>query len=108
MTQLNEAARTEYPDIPAVMNSPLIQRINEVLRREFLKKLSVRYRIGGIDSLAWKITDKRFQRELSPNQAHSYAYLLQNKEFEVSKKEVQAKVKDLRAHGYYSDPIMLF
>ena len=24
------------------------------------------------------------------------------------KKEVHAKVKDLRAHGYYSDPLMLF
>ena len=33
---------------------------------------------------------------------------MQNKEFEVSKKEVQAKVKDLRAHGYYSDPLMFF
>ena len=26
----------------------------------------------------------------------------------MCKKEVQAKVKDLRAHGYYSDPFILF
>ena len=90
------------------MNSPLIQKIDEVLPQEFLNKRTVQYRFAGIDSLAWKITDKRFRRELSPNEAHSYGYLLQQKEFEVSKKEVQAKLKDLQAHGYYSDPLMLF
>ena len=100
MRELNEAATKEYPDIPAVMNSPLTQKNHEVLRQEFLNKLSVRYRFGVIASLAGKITDKRVRRELSLNEAHSYAYLLQHKEFEVSKKEVQANVKDLRAHGY--------
>ena len=48
-----------------------------------LEKLIVRYRFGGINPAVWKITDKRFRRELSRNEAHSYAYLLQNKEFEV-------------------------
>ena len=33
---------------------------------------------------------------------------MENKEFEVSKKEVPAKVKDLQAHGYYSDTLLLF
>ena len=33
---------------------------------------------------------------------------MENKEFEVSKKEVQTKVKDLREHGYYSQQLMLF
>ena len=63
-----------------------------------LEKLIVRYRFGGINPAVWKITDKRFRRDLSRNEAHSYAYLMQNKEFEVTKKEVQAKVKDLRSH----------
>ena len=58
--------------------------------------------------MVWKITDKRFRRELSRNEAHSYAYLMQNKEFGVSKQEVQKKVKDLRSHGYCSEPLMLF
>ena len=45
---------------------------------------------------------------MTPNEAHSYAYLLQHKEFEATEVEVRAKVKDLRPHGYYSDPLMLF
>ena len=98
MTELNEAGRTEYWAIAAVMNSRLIQKIHEVLCQKVLNKLSVRYRFAGIDFLAWKITEKRFRRDLTPNEAHSYAYLLQHKEFEVSKNKVQAKVKDLRAH----------
>ena len=60
MTELNEAAMKEYPDIPAVKNSPLIQKIQDVLSQEFLNKLSVRFRFGGIDSLAWKIRDIGF------------------------------------------------
>ena len=108
MTELNGAAAKEYSNIQAVMNSPLIKKIHEVLRQEVLNKLSVHYRFGGINPLVWKITEKQFRPELSPNEAHSYAYLMQNKEFEVSKKEVQAKVKDLRANGYYSDTLMLF
>ena len=108
MIELNEAATKEYPNIPAVMISPLIKKLHEVLRQDVLNKLSVRYRCGGINPLASKIKDKRVKRELSQKEAHSYTYLMQNEEFEVSKKEVQAKMKDLRAHGYYSDTLMLF
>ena len=35
MMELNEAATKEYPGIPSVMNSPLIQKIHEVLIQEF-------------------------------------------------------------------------
>ena len=108
MEELNVAATNEYPHIPWVKDSPFIIRIHEVLREEVLEKWSVRYRFGGINPAVWKITDKRFRRELSRNEAHSYGYLMQNKEFEVTKKEVQAKVKYLRSHGYCSDPLMLF
>ena len=98
MIELNEAATKEYPHIPAVMNIPLIKKIHELLPQEVLEKLSVRDRLGGINPAVWKITEKRFRCDLSRNEAHSYAYLLQNKELEVSKKEVQAKVNDLRSH----------
>ena len=108
MIDLIEAATKENRNIPSLMYSPLIMQIPEVLRQEVLTKMSVRYRFEGVNPFAGKITDKRFRCESSPNEAHSYACLMQNKEFVVSKKEVQAKVKDLRAHGYYSDPLMLF
>ena len=76
MAELNVAATREYPHIPAVKNSPLIIKIHEVLRQDVLEKLSVRYRFGNINPAVWKITDKRFRRELSRNEAHSYAYLM--------------------------------
>ena len=63
MIELNEAATKEYPNIAAVMNSPLIKTIHDVLRQEGLIILSVRYRFGGINLLVWKITDKRFRRD---------------------------------------------
>ena len=85
----------------------MIQQIRAVLRQDFLNGLSVKYRFGKVDSLVWKVTGT-FRRELSPKEAHSYAYLLQHKNFNVTKKELQAKVKELRAHGFYSDPLMLF
>ena len=34
MIELNEAAIKEYPHIPAVMNSPLIKEIHEVLHQK--------------------------------------------------------------------------
>ena len=108
MMDLNEAAIKEYPNIPVVMNSPLLKKIHEVLRPEVVNELRVRYRFGGINPLLWKIIDKRFRRDLSRNEAQSYAYLMQNKEFVVTKKEVQAKGKDLRSHEYCSNPLMLF
>ena len=73
-----------------------------------MNKLTVRNRFGIINHLVCKITRKLFRRELSPNEAQSYAYLMQHKQFEVSKKDLQAKVNDLRAHGYYSDRLLLF
>ena len=85
----------------------MIQKIREVLRQEFLNKLRVGYRFESIDSLDWKVIEK-FRRQLRPKEADFYPYIFQQKEFDVSKKEVQAKVKDLRAHGYSSDPLMLF
>ena len=71
MVELNVAATNDYPHIPAVKNNPLIIKIHEVLRQEVLEKLSVRYRFGGINPAVWKITEKRFRRELSRNEAHS-------------------------------------
>ena len=88
------------------MNVPLIQKIREVVSQEELNKLSVRYRFGEIQPVVWRVIGL-FRRELTPNEAHSYAYLLQH-EFEATEVEVRAKVKDLRPHGYYSDPLMLF
>ena len=90
MTELKEAATKKYLHIPAVINSPLIIKIHEVLREEVLEKLRVRYRFGGIDPAFWKMTYK-FRRDLSRNEAHTYAYLVPNKEFEVSKKEVEKR-----------------
>ena len=80
MMELDGAAKKEYWNIPWVMNSPLIKKIQEVLRNDVLTKLCVRYRFGGINPLTWHITDKRFLRELSRNEAHSYGYLMQNNE----------------------------
>ena len=91
MVELNEAASKEYPGIPSLMNSPLIQKIHEVLRQEFLDKLSVRYRLGGMNPLAWKITGKQFRRELSPNEAHSYGYLMENKEFKCRRRRCRQR-----------------
>ena len=48
MATLNEIATQVYPDIPSVMNVPLILKIREVLSQEELNKLSVRYRFGEI------------------------------------------------------------
>ena len=100
MAELNDAARKEYPILPAVMNSPVIQKSHWVLRQDFLTELSVRYRFEEIDPRAWQITDKRLRRDLSPKEPHSNAALIRHEEFEVRKNEVRAKVKDLRAHGY--------
>ena len=92
MIELKDEAIKEYKDIPAVRISPLIQKIDEVLCQECLNKQRIRYRFGGIDSLAWKITDKRFRRGDSPKEAHSYPYLLQHKEFEVSKSRRRSRI----------------
>ena len=69
--------------------------------------LLVKQRFGNIDPVAWKVVGQ-FRRELSPNEAHSYAYLLRHEDFNVTQNQVRAKGKDLRAHGFYSDPLMLF
>ena len=89
------------------MNAAMMEKIREVVSQEELNKLSVRYRFGQIKSAFWRVVGQ-FRRELSQNEVHSYAYLLQHKEFEATEFEVRGKVKDLRAHGYYSDPLMLF
>ena len=67
----------------------------------------MKFPFGNIATTIWKVV-RQFRRELSPKEAHLYAYLLQHKDFNVTKKEVNAKVKKLRVHGYYSDPLMLF
>ena len=90
------------------MKSPLIMKIHEVLRQEVLNNLNVRYPFGGINPLDWKTMDKRFRCELTRNEADSYGYLMENKEIEVPQKELQAKVKEPRARGYFRDPGMLF
>ena len=100
-------ATTPYPSVPSVMDIPMIQKVRTVLRQVFLDGLSERYRFGNVKPLVCKVTGK-FPRELWTNEAHSYAYLLQHNYFNVPKKEPQAKVKDLRANGFYSDPLMLF
>ena len=107
MVTLSEIATKVYPDVPSVMNVAMIQKIREIVSQEELNKLSVRYRFGEIQPAVWRVVGL-FRRELRPNEAHSYAYLLHHKEFEATEIEVRAKVKDLRPHGYYSDPLMLF
>ena len=107
MAALSEIATKVYPDIPSVMNVPLILKIRAIVPQEELNKLSVRYRFGEVIPAVWRVVGQ-FRRELTPNDAHSYAYLLQHKEFEATEVEVRAKVKDLRPHGYYPDPLMLF
>ena len=79
------------------MNVPLRQTILTVLRQGFLDGLSGKYLFGVVDSPVLKVAGQ-FRGELSPNEAHSYAYLLENKGFSVTRNEVQEKVKDLRAH----------
>ena len=69
--------------------------------------MSLKYRFGKVDPLVKKVTWK-FGRELSRNEAHSYAYILQHKSFSRRKNDLQEKVNDLRAPGFYSDPVMLF
>ena len=84
-----------------------MQKILPLLRQDVLDALIVKFRFGRIDPTICKVAGQ-FRRELSPNEAYSYEYLLQHRDFNVTKKEVQAKVKDLGADGYYSDPLMLF
>ena len=84
----------------------LLQKIRGVGARIFAQ-LHWDVSIANIDPTAWKVV-VQFRPELSPNEAHSYAYLLQHTEFNVTKNEMQAKVKDLPSHGYYSDALILF
>ena len=107
MAALSEIATKVYPDIPSMMNVPLLQKIRAIVSLEEMNKFTVRDRFGEVNPAVW-IVDGQFRRELTPNEAHSYAYLLQHKEIEATEVEVRAKVKDLRPHGYYSDPLMLF
>ena len=43
---------------------------------------------------------------MSLDEAHSYAYLVLYEDFNISQKEGRAKVKELRAHGYYSEIVV--
>ena len=47
---------------------------------------------------SWKVVGQ-IRRELSRNEAHSFAYLMQQEDFIVLQKEGGAKLKDLRAQG---------
>ena len=107
MQELSKISIKADPNVPSVMNIPLMQKIRNVLRQEDLDMLTVKVRFGNIDLAAWKVV-VQFRRELSTNEAHSYAYLLPHEDFNVTQNQVRAKGKDLRAHGFYSDPLMLF
>ena len=87
MAVLSEIATKVYPDIPSVKNVPLLLKIQAIAPQEELNKLSVRYRFGEVNPAVWRVVGE-FRRELTPNEAHSFAYLLQHKEFEATKVEV--------------------
>ena len=82
MSELSKISIKAYPNVPVVMNIPLMQKISAVLRQEYL---DVKFRLGNIDPAAWKVVGK-FRRELSANEEHSYAYLLQHEDFNVTQK----------------------
>ena len=92
MTQLAQISMKAYPNVPAVMNISLMQKIRNVIAQDVLHALVVKLRFGYIDPPAWKLVGE-FRRELSPKEAHSYAYLLQHADFNASQKDVRAKVK---------------
>ena len=46
MAALREIVTQVYPDIPSVMNVPLLQKIRAIVSQEVLDKLSVRYRFA--------------------------------------------------------------
>ena len=104
VAELAKISRNTYPNVPAVLNISLMQKLGEALGQEFFDALIVKLRYGN-DTAAWKVVVP-FLRELPPNEAHSYAYLLQRQDFNVTQKEDRAKVMGLRAHGYYSDPVL--
>ena len=107
MKELERISVKAYPNVRAVMNIPLMQKIGNVLEQEFLDALVEKLRFGKVDPAACKVVGQ-FRSKLPLNEAHSYAYLLQHDDFNVTKKEVRANVKDLRALEYYSYSQMLF
>ena len=107
MAALSEISTLVYPDAPSVINVPMMQKIREIMQEEELNKLRVRYRFGQIDKAVLRVVGQ-FRRELTPNEVHSYASLLQHKESEATEVQIQPKVKDVRARVYYPDPLILF
>ena len=53
--ELENSIKREYPNVPAVMPIPLLEKIHEALGQEFLDKLSVKLRFGNIDPTALKV-----------------------------------------------------
>ena len=88
-----------YPTVPAMRNTSLRQKIRNEIVIEVLNAMVVKLRFRIIYATACMVLSQ-FPREFSPNEAHSYAYLPQHEDFNVSQKEEQAKRKKLLAHGY--------
>ena len=55
VNELRKISTKLYPNVPTVMNIPLMQKIRDVLGQEFLDALVVKFRFGNIDPEAWKV-----------------------------------------------------
>ena len=95
-----------FPTGPEMKNISVMQNVPNVLEEDFLYVLVVKVQFGNMDPTAWKRVGQ-YRRELSPNEAHSYAYLLHYEDFNLTRKEVRANQKDMRSHGYYYDNLIL-
>ena len=67
----------------------------------------MKFRFGFVDSAIGKVVGQ-FPGEFLPNEAHSYSDRVQHKDINVSHKEVQANLKEMRVPGFYADPLLLF
>ena len=105
MSDLAKISEKANPNFPALMSISLMQKLRNLIEQERLATLLVKLRCASIDRTTWHLF-VQFRRELSLNEAHSYAFLLQHEDFNVSQKEGRPKLKDIRAHGYYSDRLI--
>ena len=96
MFELSKLSSNVNPNMQSVMNIKVMLKIRDVLGQELLNTLVGNLRFRSIDPAEWKVVGE-FRRELSPNEAHSYAYLLQHEDLNAQQKEVRAKVNDLRS-----------
>lgn len=65
------------------MKSSEIQKIRQVLRQDILNEFVVNPRFGGFAVLACKV-GRQVRTHLSPNEAHSTAFLVQHEDFNVT------------------------